>query len=119
MVLGDLLGDVMVIMLAIGPKVSGFKTGRERLIFNGDVISKGSKGIAVCRKILRHVIDSLRCDADSKRLNSTSIFRPGSPRFAARCLCCNQSREIWWMNLGRNISENVPSYLDALYDTTP
>jgi hypothetical protein len=32
------LGGVMVVVLAIAPKVRGIKPGRERWIFNGDII---------------------------------------------------------------------------------
>jgi len=35
---------------------------------------------------------------DTDRQNSADISRPVSPRFATRFLCCNQSRELWWMN---------------------
>jgi hypothetical protein len=27
-----------------------------------------------------------------------AISHPVSPHFAIRCLCCNQSRELWWIN---------------------
>jgi len=40
----------------------------------------------------------LRYDRDIDRQNSAAISLPVSPRFATRCFCCNQSRELWWMN---------------------
>jgi hypothetical protein len=49
-------------------------------------------------KILRHGKDPLTCDRDTDRQNSEAISSSVSPRFAARCLCCNNSRELWWMN---------------------
>jgi hypothetical protein len=52
----------MVIVLAIGSKVRGFKPGRGRWIFKGDKILSTSFGREVkpavqCRNILRHVKD--------------------------------------------------------------
>jgi hypothetical protein len=37
-------------------------------------------------------------DRDTDRQNWTVISYPVSPRFATRCVCCNHSREVWWMN---------------------
>jgi hypothetical protein len=59
------LGGVMVIVLAIGTKVRGFKPGQERWIFRAIKIhSSGGevKPSAPCHKILRHVKDPLRYD---------------------------------------------------------
>jgi hypothetical protein len=57
-----LFAGVMVIVRAIGPKVSGFKPGREQCIFKGDKKSRSRnsfggevKPSAPCRKILWHV----------------------------------------------------------------
>jgi hypothetical protein len=61
--------------------------------FRGEV-----KPSAACRKILRHVKYPLRFDRDTDRQNSAANSVPVSPRFATRCVCCNQSREIWWIN---------------------
>jgi hypothetical protein len=91
----------MVTVLAIGPKVRGFKPGQDRWIFKDD--GRELKPSAPCRKILWHVQDPLRYDRDTDRQNSAAISIPVSPRFATRCLCCNQSRELWWMN--RELSE--------------
>jgi hypothetical protein len=53
------VGGVMVIVLATGPKVRGFKPGRKRCFFKGEKIRSTSFGGEVkpsvsCRKILRH-----------------------------------------------------------------
>jgi hypothetical protein len=40
----------------------------------------------------------LTYDTDTDRKNAAAISRPVSPRFTTRCLCCNHSRELWWMN---------------------
>jgi hypothetical protein len=61
--------------------------------FGGEV-----KPSALCTKILRHVKDRLRHDRDTDRQNSATTSRPVSLRFATRCLCFNQSREVWWVN---------------------
>jgi hypothetical protein len=53
------------------------------------------KPSAPCRKILRHVKDPLRNDRDTDRQNSAAISRPVFP---GSLLCCNQSRELRWMN---------------------
>jgi hypothetical protein len=65
------LGCVMFILLAIGPKVRGFKPGRGRWVFKGDTnpqhvfLRKGIKPSVPCRKILRHVKDRFRCERDN------------------------------------------------------
>jgi hypothetical protein len=57
------LCGALVIVLAIGLNVRGFKFGRGRLIFKGDKIRSTTsfggevKPSATCRKILRHVKD--------------------------------------------------------------
>jgi hypothetical protein len=62
------LGDVEVIVLAIGPKVRGFKPGRKRWIFKGykirSAISFGGevKPSTPFRKILWHVKNPLNYD---------------------------------------------------------
>jgi hypothetical protein len=43
------------------------------------------KPLAPCRKTLRHVKDPSRYDRDTDRQNLAAIYRPLSPRFAARC----------------------------------
>jgi hypothetical protein len=78
------LGGVMVIVLAIGPKVHGFKPGLERWNFKGDKNS--------CYEILRRGV------IDTDRKNSVAYSHQNSPRFATWCVCCNQIRELWWMN---------------------
>jgi hypothetical protein len=40
---GVVLGGLVVIVLAIGPKVHGFKPGRERWLFKGDKNPSGVK----------------------------------------------------------------------------
>jgi hypothetical protein len=58
----------VVIVLVVGLKLRGFKTGRGRWICKGNKIGSTTsfggevKPSAPCRKILRHVKDSLRCD---------------------------------------------------------
>jgi hypothetical protein len=75
----------MAIVLATGPKVRGFKLGRERCIFNGNknrsTTSFGEevKPSAPCCKILLHVKDPLRYDSDTGRQNSAAISRPFHP----------------------------------------
>jgi hypothetical protein len=54
------LGGLVVIVLAIGPKVHGFKPGRGRHIFKGDKIRRttvfgGQVQPSVPCKIMRHV----------------------------------------------------------------
>jgi hypothetical protein len=68
---------LMVIVLAIGPRVCGFKQGRERWIFKGNKNSyhyffkKGEvKPSVPCREILRHVKYPFRYDRDTDRQNS-------------------------------------------------
>jgi hypothetical protein len=56
------------------------------------------KPSAPCRRILRHVKYPLRYDSDTDWQNSGAISRQISPRFVSTCLCCNHSRELWWMN---------------------
>jgi hypothetical protein len=62
-VLSSRSGGLVVSVLAIGPKVHGFKPGHGRCIFKGDkILSMTSFGeevkpSAACRNILRHVRD--------------------------------------------------------------
>jgi hypothetical protein len=88
----------MVIVLATGPRFArsnpdegdGFlKAMKSTASFGREV-----KPAAPCRKILRHVKDSLRYDRETDMQNSAAISRPVSHRFATRCLCCNKSREF-------------------------
>jgi hypothetical protein len=95
----------MMRVLFIGSKVRGFQHAesagllREIRIhsmmafFGGEVKSR----LACCR-ILWQVKDPLRYDRDTDRQNSAAISHPVSPCFTTRCLCYNQSRELWWMN---------------------
>jgi hypothetical protein len=94
----------MIIVLAIGPKVRGFKPCesdgflkaiqiRSTPSFGGEV-----KLSAPCRKALRHVKDPLKYDRDADRQNSAAISRPVSHPFVTVCLCYNHIRELWWMN---------------------
>jgi hypothetical protein len=109
------LGGVMLIVLAIGPKVHGFRHLEERCILKGaknpwhDIFRWGVKPSAPCRKFLQHVEDPLTYnrdtdvedpltyDRDTDRQNSAAISRPTSPHFATRRLCCYQNRELQWM----------------------
>jgi hypothetical protein len=95
-----------VCVCSLCPKLRGFKHGRERWVlraikvrittcFGGEV-----KPSAPC-KILWHVKDTLRYERDADRQNSAPISRPVSPRFAIRCVCCNQNEELWWMKRER------------------
>jgi hypothetical protein len=91
-------------MHAIGPKVVGSNLAnsngfsRAIKICNMTSFSREVKMSAQCHKILWHVKDTLRYDRDTDRQNSVAISHPVSPHFAIRCLCCNQSRELWWIN---------------------
>jgi predicted transporter len=38
---------------------------------------------------------------DIDKQNSVAISCPVPPCFNTRCLCCNQSKELWWMNWER------------------
>jgi hypothetical protein len=61
----EVLGGVMVSMLAIGRKVHGFKYGRRRWIFKCDenpqhaFLLRGSKTVSSMSKILQHIKDPL------------------------------------------------------------
>jgi hypothetical protein len=57
-----------------------------------------AKPAAPCHKILWHVKDPLRYDRDPDRQNPAAISHSFSPCFTTRCVCCNQSKELWWMN---------------------
>jgi hypothetical protein len=94
--------NVMVIVLAIRPKVRGFKPGREQWLLRAIKIRSTTsfgrevKQSAPCCKILQHVKDP--CGYEQR-------YRQNSPTFLATFLpaslpgdCCNQSRENWWMN---------------------
>jgi hypothetical protein len=91
----------MVIVLAVGPGVRGFRRGRERWIFEGDknrsAPSFGGevKPSVPCFKISRRVKDPLKYARDGK------IHWPFLSQFLPASLlgfCCNQNREMWWMN---------------------
>jgi hypothetical protein len=57
------IGGVMVIVIAVGPKVRAFKPSRQRRIFKGTTSFRGEvQQLAPCRKNLRHVSDPLRYD---------------------------------------------------------
>jgi hypothetical protein len=68
----------------------------------------------------------LMYDEDTDRQNSAVISRPVSLRFATRCLCCNQSGELWCMNHNAQNTDGDAKYIrnsrsawDAFRDTTP
>jgi hypothetical protein len=94
----------MVIMIAIAPKVRGFKPAESdgflRAIKIRSTTSFGEevRRSTPCRKILRQGKNLLRHDRDTDRQNSAAVSRSVSPRFATRCVCCNQSTELLWMN---------------------
>jgi hypothetical protein len=48
--------------------------------------------------ILRHVKHHLRHVRYTDRKYLAAISRPVSPLFDTRCVCWNQSSELWWMN---------------------
>jgi hypothetical protein len=49
-------------------------------------------------KFLRHVKDPLRYNRYTERQKSVASSHSVSHHFATRCVCCNHSRELWWMN---------------------
>jgi hypothetical protein len=69
----------MVIVLAIGRKVRGFKSVRVRWLLtaikfrSATYFGRGDRGVkpsAPCRKIIRHAKDDLRYDRDTEKQNS-------------------------------------------------
>jgi hypothetical protein len=74
------LGGLVVSVLAIQPKVRGFKPCRERWTFNGDKNPKHYlfggevKPSAPCRKILRHVKETLRAWQEIFRRQNSRQF---------------------------------------------
>jgi hypothetical protein len=81
------LGGVICIVLAIGPKVRGLKPSRERWLFNGEKIRSMTsfggevKPSSPGRKILQNVKYSLKYDRYTKvlRQNSADIARKFLP----------------------------------------
>jgi hypothetical protein len=99
-----ILGGVMVIMFAIEPKFHWFILSWEWWIFmdNKNLWHDYSCGkvklSAPCHKILCHIKERLRYDRGSDGQNSVAISCSVSSCFTARCVCFNQSRELWWIN---------------------
>jgi hypothetical protein len=98
------LKGLVVTVLAIGPKVRGFKPSREQRIFKGDKIRRMTsfggeiKPSAPCRKILQHVTDP--CGVWQIYLASI-INENFSPRFYLlhyKAFLLVFSRELWWIN---------------------
>jgi hypothetical protein len=96
------LGGLMVIVLATGPKVRGFKLGRGWSILREIKIrSMTSFGQEVnpsvpCRKILRH-FKELRVWQRYYVGKIKGHLSPSFSCFATRRLLVT-SRELWWMN---------------------
>jgi hypothetical protein len=94
---------VTVIVLAIGPKVRRFKPGQQRWILRAikfrSTTSFGGKvkPSAQCCMTLRYVKDPLRYYRDIDKQISEVVSCPVYPRFGTRSICCDQSRELWWM----------------------
>jgi hypothetical protein len=90
----------MFIVLAIGPKVCGFKSSIERCIFKVDTIYRTTsfrgevKLLASCRKILWHVKDPLRYDRYNDRQNSAPISCQVCPHFTTSCLLQPKQRTL-------------------------
>jgi hypothetical protein len=90
------LGGVVVSVLATGPKGRGFKPDRQRCILR-EIKIRGTTSYggevnpwAPCRKVLRHVKNTIRYDRDTDRQNSADIFRPVSPC----CLLLPEQRRL-------------------------
>jgi hypothetical protein len=94
----------MVIVFAVGQNVRGSNPDESDGFLKAIKIRRTTsfgwevKPSVPRRKTLRHVKDPLGYDRDADRQNSADTSRQVSPRFATRCLRCNQSREYWWMN---------------------
>jgi hypothetical protein len=97
-----ILSGLVVIVLAIVPKVCGLKPGRGRWIFMIDknhvarLPSRGSEANCPCLKILWHAKDPYSI----KEIFLGKIHRHFSPSFscfATRCLLVT-ARELWWVN---------------------
>jgi hypothetical protein len=72
------LGGLLVIVLATGPKVRGFKLGIRRWTFKGDKIrsttSFEGEGVAPCRKILQQLKIPAEYDRDTSSAKFTDFL---------------------------------------------
>jgi hypothetical protein len=113
------LGDVLVIVIAIGPKVRGFNPGRGRWIFKGDnnpqhtFLRREVKQSSPC-KIYGMLKNSAECERGGSSAKFTVISIQISSCFALDYWLLVTARELWWMNqelfelgLGRRIDKNV------------
>jgi hypothetical protein len=110
------LGGAMVRVLAIGPKIRRFTSGRgDGFLRAIKIRSTTSFGVEVkpsapCRKILRHVKDHFEVWTKIFRRPNLLFLRQAPPDL----LLPYSARELWWKNQEFSPADIIPPWLSML-----